>query len=268
MGVGGDRGLQVQGVGQVDLCVDRTVPATPSVGEPDVEVAPVGGGQALGLGLLGVEPGLGLLDQPCQLRGPDLVRHRRDMVVDERRRGRGQALGAVGDEPQPPRRQVTGHQPGPAAPQPVVALDHLGQVAAPGLGGTTHRGRELHHRELRHLRTPLPTQRKPSLVPRLRRPDQRLTAVHRGPPGSGLHHLTGIVVLGPLALPRIGQHGGGVIAPTERERVEGRGHRGTNPTTQHRHRDGPGSPLWTTEPGTSDVHRNWSTRGSVPRRLR
>ena len=135
MGVRGDRGLEVQGVGQVQLAVDVDPARDARVGEPDVEVAGLGGGPAFGLGGLGVEPGRGLLDQPTQLRGPDRVRERRDLGVHERRRLRGQAQGAVGDEREPPRRQLTRLDPGPAPREPVAPLDRVGQVAAPGLGG-------------------------------------------------------------------------------------------------------------------------------------
>ena len=86
MGVGGDRGLEVQGIGQVDVAVDVHPARDPDVGEPDVEVPGLGGGEPVGLGLVGVEPGLGLVDQPVQLGRADLVRHRRDMGVHERRR--------------------------------------------------------------------------------------------------------------------------------------------------------------------------------------
>ena len=85
VGVRGDRGLQVQGVGEVDVAVDPDPAGDADVGQGDVEVPRLGGGEAVGLGGLGVEPGLGFLDQPA-LGGADLVRDRRDRGVDERRR--------------------------------------------------------------------------------------------------------------------------------------------------------------------------------------
>ena len=156
-----------------------------------------------------------------------------------------QAQGAVGDEREPPRRQLTRLDPGPAAREPVAPLDRVGQVAAPGLGGAAHRGGELDDRELRDLRAPLPTQRQAGLVPLVDRPDQRLRRVHRRPPRGRPHHLPSLVVLGRLVRPRSRQHGGRVVSSRERERVQGRGHRGTNSTTDHRHPPGAGSPLWT-----------------------
>ena len=94
-------------------------------------------------------------------------------------------------------------------------------------------------------------------MPRLDRPNQRLTGVHRGPPRRGPHHLPGLVVLGRLVRPRVRQHGGGVVGSRERERVEGRGHRGTNSTTGHRQSRGVGSPLWTRDSGPAGVDRKW-----------
>ena len=91
----------------------------------------------------------------------------------------------------------------------------MGQVAAPGLGGPTQGGGELDHRELRHLRTPLPTQRQAGLVPRLGRTDHRPTRVHRRPPRRGPHHPSSGVVLVPLRPARSRQHGSGVVALSE-----------------------------------------------------
>ena len=93
VGVRGDRGLEVQGVGQVQVAVDTDSSRDAGVGEPDVEVPGLGGCAACGFGGLGVEPGRGLLDQPAQLRGADGVRERRDLGVHERRRLRERDTG-------------------------------------------------------------------------------------------------------------------------------------------------------------------------------
>ena len=222
----------------------RTVPATPASAEARCRSAAASAAARRSASVgLGVEPGLGLLDQPAQLRRADRVRERRDLGVHERRRRRGQAQGAVGDEREPPRRQLTGLEPGPAAREPVAALDRVGQVAAPGLGGAAHRGGELDR-----PRTPPPpgTPRPPS-----GRPDSCHSSTgptsesaecidaHRA---AALHHLAGRVVLDLLLGPRVRQHRGGVVGSRERERVEGRGHRGTNSATDHRHSPGPDHP--------------------------
>ena len=189
VGVGCDRGLQVQGVGEVDVTVDADPAVDTDLGQRDVEVSRLGRGEAFGLGGLGVEPGLGLLDQPPQLRRPDAVRERGDLGVHERRRLRGQAQGAVRDEREPPRRQLPGLEPGPAPLQPVAALHRVGQVAPPGLRRAPESGGELDHRELRHLGAAFAAQRQAGLVPLIDRPDQRLAGVHRRPPGGCLDHL-------------------------------------------------------------------------------
>ena len=164
----------------------RTRPSTPTLSSSMSKWPASAAASLCGFGLLGVEPGDGLVDQPGQLRRADLVGHRGDVQVHERRRLRGQAHGAVRDLAELPRRQLPGQQPGPAAPQPVPALDDLGQVAAPGLGRATHRSGELGDRELRDLRAPLATQRQRPLVPLIDRPHQGLGRVHRDPRGGGL----------------------------------------------------------------------------------
>ncbi len=158
--------------------------------------------------------------------GPMLVRERGDLGVHERRRLRGEAQGAVGDEREPPRRQLPGLEPGPAPLQPVAALHRVGQVTPPGLRRPPHRGGELHDRELRDLRAPFAAQRQAGLVPLIDRPHQRLAGVHRRPPRGGLEHLARGVVLEPLLCPCVRQHTGGVVGSGELERVQGRGHRG------------------------------------------
>ena len=212
VGVGGDRLVEVEGIGEVEVALDVHGPGHRDLVQGDVEVADLGRRGPLGLGLLGVEPGDGLLDQPAQLRRADRVRERGDVWRPRRPRPAGErAQGAVGDEPQPPRRQLAGLEPGPAAGQPVAALHRLGQVAAAGLGGAAQRGSELDDRELRDLRAALPTQRQAALVPLVDRPHQGLARVHRGPPRRGLHDLAGRVVLGRLLGPRERQHSGGVV---------------------------------------------------------
>jgi hypothetical protein len=88
VGVGGEGAVEVDRVGQVEVALDVHGPGGGDLAQVDIEAAPLGRSLAFGLECLGVEPGLGLLDQPFQLGGTDLVRHRRDMGVHERgRRG-------------------------------------------------------------------------------------------------------------------------------------------------------------------------------------
>ena len=86
VGVVGDRGLQVQGVGEVEVPVHPDPAGRHPPGQGDVEVPGLGRREAFGLEGFGVEPGLGLLDQPVQLGRTDLVGHVRDVGVHERRR--------------------------------------------------------------------------------------------------------------------------------------------------------------------------------------
>ena len=153
VGIGGDRGLEVERVGQVEVSVDPDPAMVAVPCDRDVEVPGLGGGEAFGLGCLGVEPGLGpWISRPS--RRADLCATGATMASTNAAAW-GETDGLLGDE----RRAST-----PAAPrlqaaqqlEPVVALDRLGEVAAPGLGGPAHRGGELDDRELRDLRAPLP----------------------------------------------------------------------------------------------------------------
>ena len=235
----------------------RTRPLTPTSASAMSKCPGLGRREPFGLGGLGVEPGLGLLDQPAQLRRPDAVRERGDLGVHERRRLRGQAQGAVRDEREPPRRQLPGLEPGPAPTEPVAALHRVGQVAPPRLRRAPESGGELDHRELRDLRAAFAAQRQAGLVPLIDRPHQRLAGVHRRPPGSCFEHLARGVVLDLLLCPRVRQHTGGVVGSRELERVQGRGHRETNTATSHRQSKGAGSPLWTRDSGHLGVDGNW-----------
>ena len=76
VGISREGGVEVDRVGQVQVALGVHRARGAHLGEVDVHPPGVRGGQPVGLGLLGVEPGDGLLDQPGQLREPDLVRHR------------------------------------------------------------------------------------------------------------------------------------------------------------------------------------------------
>ena len=65
------------------------------------------------------------------------------------------AIVGAGDPPGPPRRQVTGPDPGPGPGEPVPQLEGLTEVGLAGLGGQPDRGRELGHTELRDQRRTL-----------------------------------------------------------------------------------------------------------------
>ena len=209
MGVRGERGVEVDGVGEVEVALDVDGPGGADLVEVDVEVAGVGGRLAVGFGAVGVEPGDGFGDESVELGGADLVGHRCDMGVDELRRGRCEAQGAFGDELQPPGLQLAAFEAGPAAAQPVAALHHVGEVAAPGLGGAAQGGGELDDGELRDLGAALATQRQRGLVPGVGRSDQGSGRVHRRPLRGGPHDPSSVVVLGTLRGPRGREHARG-----------------------------------------------------------
>ena len=72
VGVGGDRGVEVDRVGEVEVALDVHGPGGGDLVEVDVETAGVGGGGAFGFGLVGVEPGDRFLDEPASWVGPIL----------------------------------------------------------------------------------------------------------------------------------------------------------------------------------------------------
>ena len=158
-----------------------------------------------------------------------------------------------------------GHQPRPAAGQPVATLHRLREVAAPGLGGLAHARR----------RTPSTansaTSGQPS--PPSGRADSchsssgptsespECIAAHRAAPlktsraASSSTHFCG---------PRVCQHGGGVVCSRERERVRGGGHRGTNSAIDHR-QSGLRNPLLHRDPETfSEISGPVVGVGSAP----
>ncbi len=137
---------QVEGAGEVDGAVDPDCPGV------EGEVASVGGGAGAFLGLRGVEPGLGFLDEAADLREGHFVRDVGEVSVDVGRTGRGQARGVLGDELGPPERQVPGDQALPEAWEAVADLEDGPDVAFAGVGGDTQRGGDLEDCGLQHPR--------------------------------------------------------------------------------------------------------------------
>ena len=167
----------------------RTRPVDAHIAQGDVEVPRLGGGEAVGLGLLGVEPGLGLLDQPAQLGRADRARQRRDRGVHQPGRVRGQAQGPLGDEPQPPGRQLPGFEPGPAAWEPVAPFDRVGQEPGPDSVDRPIAAANSITANSATSGAAFPTERQAGLVPLIDRLHQRLAGVHRRPHRGGLEHL-------------------------------------------------------------------------------
>ena len=135
LGAGGDGGVEVEGVGEVELAVHGA--GAPQRGLPGVdgEAAAVGGLAAAAFGLLGHEPADRLRDEPVELGGADLVRDVGDVEVDVRGGLHRQGDGFAGDPAGPPGGQVALGHPGPDAAEPVPEFDGLAEVGLAGLGG-------------------------------------------------------------------------------------------------------------------------------------
>ena len=147
----------------------------------------------------------------------------------------GQAHGALSDEGEPPRLQLTGLEPMPASAEAVERLDRMGEVAPPGLRSS---GRALRRTRRWRTQPPPDTPHRPAAEP---------DSCHAstGPTNesvecSAAHFAAAAarrvrVVLGGLVCPSDLQHRGGVVAVVELGWVNGRGHRGTNSTSDRRH---------------------------------
>ena len=152
VGSAGEGGVEVEGVGQVELSfeVGGAVEGDLVVVEGHVPAL----GRVLGvLGcVVGHVPGDRLGDEPVELGGADLVRERRDLGVHEPRGLGCEAEGGLGDPACPPHRNLTVLHPGPVPPEAVLQLDRVGEVGASGVGGAADRERELREGELRDQR--------------------------------------------------------------------------------------------------------------------
>ena len=171
----GDRGLEVLGVGQVQLAVHACGAVVGVLLLLDGEVAAVGLHEASFLGEVGHELGDGLLDQSMQLIGTDLVRRRSDVGVHERRRLPGQQKRPVGDPTGLPGAEVAPDHAPPHAGKAVAELEGLPDVRLARVGGQAEGGGELGDRELRHQRRTRTGQRHPLVAV----PDQHLRLVDR-----------------------------------------------------------------------------------------
>ena len=134
LGAGGDGGVEVEGVGEVELPVHGAGAPQRRLPRVDGEGPAVGGLAAAAFGLLGHEPPDRLLDQPVDLGGADLVRHVRDVAVDVRGGLHRQDHGRAGDPAGPPGGQVALDHPGPDPVEAVAELDGLAEVGLAGLG--------------------------------------------------------------------------------------------------------------------------------------
>ena len=125
-GVGCDRGLEVQRIGQVQVAVDLDPTVDIHVGQGDVEGPILAAAWCSALVRSGSNRALASRSA-AQLGGPDLARERGDLGVDKRSVFRGQTERALGDQRQPPRRRAPLIRAGPSTREPVEALDRVGQ---------------------------------------------------------------------------------------------------------------------------------------------
>ena len=151
-GAGRESGVQVQGVGQVDLGLHPHGALEGHLTGVYVDVPAVVGGLPAAPGLLGHEPDDRLLHQPVHPAGPDPVREPRDLVVHEPRRRRTRTRWSPGRSGGPATPAAHRTRPSPRSWEPVPQLEGLTEVGLAGLGGQPDRGRELGHTELRDQR--------------------------------------------------------------------------------------------------------------------
>ena len=162
------------------VAVTSTVPSNPTWRAVDVDVALLGRGEASGLGVIGVEPDPGLLDQPLDGGEPDLAEDRCEVGVHERRRLGREGDGVVGDDlrlphPAPPRE----HR-GVDLGEPVAQLDGGGELTLPGVGRQTQDRGVLGHAGLDDTRGAGAGEVQDAGVP-LRARVERLSGVVGGP---------------------------------------------------------------------------------------
>ena len=92
VGIGGEGGVEVERIGQVEVALDMHGPGGADPARPDVEAAGLGGRPRRSPWVRsGSNRALATLDQPLQLGGADLVRPpaRRGLVYERRRRRSG-----------------------------------------------------------------------------------------------------------------------------------------------------------------------------------
>ena len=152
-GTGRERGVQVQGVGQVDLGLHPH-------GALEGHLVRCARGRAgrprRPPGAAGPRSGMNRTIASSTSRSTPLGRIRcanpATWSSTNPAAARLSAIVCAGDPAGPPRRQVPGPDPGPGPREPVPQLEGLTEVGLAGLGGQPDRGRELRHTELRHQR--------------------------------------------------------------------------------------------------------------------
>ena len=142
-------GVEVEGVGEVELAGELAGAAEGDLLVVDAEVPSVRSTASVLGGLVGHEPGDRLGDQPLQGSEADPVRERRHLRIDERCCLQGQPERLLRDPAGPPGLQVTGLHPRPDTGQPVLQLHCCRDQCPAAVGGAADGEGELGDAELR-----------------------------------------------------------------------------------------------------------------------
>jgi hypothetical protein len=178
LGAGGDRGVEVEGVGEVQLAFDADGVVVGDLVGRHVEVPSLGREESTGFCFGGVEPDPGLLDHSLELGVRQLGRTRGDVLVHEPGTRHRQGEGGFRDLAGPPDWQPPiGHE-GPDLGAAVADLERVTEVAPAGVGGHADGEGELGDAELRDQRRTLARDRELAL-PRGR--SEAVDRVHRRP---------------------------------------------------------------------------------------
>ena len=138
------------GVGEVEVPVDVHDPVVGHRAEVDVEVAGLQRLESVGLGLGGVEPDGGLLDNPLDLRPGAGPQYGDEVGVDERGTFGWEGRGEVGDLAGLPHRHPPRHDGVPELREPPAALHGVPDQRPPGVSGAADREGELRDAFLVH----------------------------------------------------------------------------------------------------------------------
>ena len=203
--------VEVEGVGQVELGLDESGAVEGDLLVVERHVPAFGCVCGVLQGLVGHEPGDGLLDQPVELRGTDLVGEGRQLDVHVPGGFLGEAQSRGRHPAGPPRLERPGLNADPVAWKAVLQLHRVCDHGTPGVGGPADGQRELGNAEPRHQRSALAREGQLGLSAGARATSQRrrsTPAVLLGP-GHGREHHVGLGPVGrDLAIPGEIEHRG------------------------------------------------------------
>ena len=159
LGLGSDRGVEVESIGEVELGLHAGGPPQGDLLVEEGDVAVLGSLVGVLLGQVRHEPGDRDLHEPVELGHTDLVRHSGQLGIHEPRCLHAQPEGGGRDPAGTPGLKGSFMDPGPVKRQAVLQLQRVGDLRPTGVGGTPDRSRELGDAELRDQRRTLTGQR-------------------------------------------------------------------------------------------------------------